>query len=476
MYELKTLLIILLGLFGLPNLYCAAQWNRLYLGDSLHRETGVEALEGPSGKLYLWGTRDPGPSGYADVLFQQISTTGQVKHKALLSRAYTQALEAVVYDSVSQHFFGVGKTYHPQQGTQGFLFRADSNGQVLLWQNSLIEGRYAAWNNLGLHESLLYAVGFLPKASGTSNHSLLACLDTSGKIRWYSLQCVTANCYAQDLAFKGDSLVVATDSQLTDFSYRILLSCFSTQGKLLWRSSDTNSYNSGAQDLSWRASGEVLVAGESSTAQSASFDMALWRWNQHGQFQGSDYFGTSGSDAAFCLLDSGSVLYLGGYGYNPAKGGNNLCLRRIVQGTEDTVRYFGGGPFPGIVYSIMQSRTGSLYATGFYAPQIERNQVLLSNHPNLGVHLRKPDYQANSLQLRPNPATEYAVVELPTQTSGSGPWYIQAYSLFGEPVPLRIEGAFPRYRLPVHHLSAGYYTIRVSSPTKVHEGVLLVQH
>ena len=376
----------------------ASYWFATLGGTAADDGKGV-ALDS-SGNVYVVGSTSSQGAGDSDLLLAKYNSAGVILWQRSLGGASVENGNGIAVDSAGSVYV-TGATYSEGTGAGDLLLAKYNSAGTIQWQRSLGEA-VRAQTGYGIavdSSNNVYVTGV------DYNKLMLAKYNSAGVIQWQVFLSNSSEA-GQGIAVDSSSNVYVvgySDAAGGAGSNDLLLVKYNASGVIQWQRSLGGAASDLGSGVAVDSSGNVYVAGQTSSEGAGAQDLLLAKYSSAGVIQWQRRLGGAATDLGRAIaVDSSANVYVVGYSNSPSAGATSALIAKWdTSGTLQWQRSLGGSGSDVASGVAVDSVNGILYVVGHTASQgAGGNDLLLAKLPMDGTRTGtygSLTYAANSL-------------------------------------------------------------------------------
>jgi uncharacterized delta-60 repeat protein len=299
------------------------QWQKTLGGTGDERGFGISVDS--SGNVYVAGDTDSSGAGNTDIFITKYDTSGAIQWQKTLGDTSSETGQAIALDSS-------GNVYVTGGSNDVIVTKYDTSGAIQ-WQRSLGSSNTDYGFGISLDSSAnVYITGYTASSGAGSNDVLIAKYDTSGAIQWQRTLGGTNNDQGFSISIdnSGNVYVAGQTSSSGAVVQDVLITKYNTSGTIQWQRTLGGAAADFGRGIALDNSGNVYIVGQTSSSGAGSIDVIITKYNNSGSIQFQRTLGGASADQGYGIsVDNLGNMYIVGITYSSGAGNADFLIAKL---------------------------------------------------------------------------------------------------------------------------------------------------
>jgi len=350
-------------------------------------DVGKSVASDSLGNFYALGYSESSGAGANDFLLTKFDLLGAIQWQRSLGGTSDDDGNSVQIDS-SDNIYAFGRTRSSGAGSNDFLLAKYNTSGTLQWQRTLGGSGYDFGTSVSVDSSgNIYVLGLSDSSGAGSYDFLLAKYNSSGTIQWQRTLGGASQEFGRSLSVdsSGNVYVAGVTTSAGLGQEEFLLAKYNASGTIQWQRIFGGTADDQNQALFADSSGNTFLLGSSNSVGAGGQDLILAKYNTSGTLQWQQMLGGVNTDIGRGVaLDSADNIFVSGQTNSSGAGGNDFLLAKYnSSGVIQWQRTLGSNQAE-ISYGLALNLEDAIYATGLTERSGKGTQILLAKVPSDG--------------------------------------------------------------------------------------------
>ena len=315
------------------------QWQRTLGGSSI--EYGNDIVVDSSDNVYVCGYTNSSGAGNYDLLVAKYNSSGTIQWQRTIGGTGKDYGHGIDIDS-SGNIYVTGGTTSVGSGNRSTLTMKLNSSGTPQWQRTLYGSSTTEFfAGMKIDSAGSSYVAGRTNSSG-SYDIFIAKYNSSGTIQWQRTLGGTGSDIGESITCddQGNVYAVGHTSSVGAGSNDLIIAKYDSNGSVVWQRTLGGIESDIGYGVTMDSSGNVYVAGSTSSAGAGSADVLIAKYNSSGTIQWQRTLGGTGSEIGYGIVVDGSGnLYVAGYTTSSGSGGDDLFIAKLSDDGSGTGTY-----------------------------------------------------------------------------------------------------------------------------------------